>query len=114
MRSITPSYEDISVTTYDFRPDPSLGWYRSEHEMFDSELEKSMKDTLFYQNLPPNSRNEPDEVQHTIRGVTAGPAVAAHQFVPPQVAPVLLQHKLMQHRSLLGLIERPVPTSTRI
>ena len=78
-RPITPNYEveDISVTTDDFRPDPGWGKYRSEHEMFDSTLEKSMEDTLFYQNLPPNFRNESEEVQHTIGGVTAGPAVPA-------------------------------------
>ena len=76
----------------DFRPDPSLGNYRYEHEMFYLALEKSMEDTSCYQNLPPSSRNEPDEVQ---------------QFLPPHVGPVLLQHKLMQHRLLLGLIERP-------
>ena len=36
-----------------------------------------MEDTSFYQNFPTKSSNEPDEVQHTIRGVTADPAVPA-------------------------------------
>ena len=42
-----------------------------------------MQDTSFYQNLPPNSRNETGEVKHTIRGVTAGPAVAAPAVSAP-------------------------------
>ena len=50
--------------------------YRFEHEIFDSALDNSVEDTSFYQNLPPKSKNEHDEVQHTIRGATAGPAVA--------------------------------------
>ena len=42
-----------------------------------------MKDTSFYQNLPPISRNETDEVQHTIRGVTTGTAVATPAILTP-------------------------------
>ena len=85
LRQITPNYEveDFSVTLDDFRPDPGLGKYRSEHEMFDLALEKSMEVTSLYQNLPLHSRNEPDEVQHTIQGVIAGPAVAARAVSAP-------------------------------
>ena len=38
LRPITPIYDvdDSSVTKDDFRPDPNLGKYRSEHEIFDS------------------------------------------------------------------------------
>jgi len=51
LKPITPNYEidDISVTTDDFRPDPSLRKYRSEHEIFDFVLEQSFEDTSLYQ-----------------------------------------------------------------
>ena len=77
LRPITPNYDnhDISVTTDDFRPDPGLGKYRSEHEMFDSALEQSFEDTSSYQ-IPATSQKIDDEVQPTIRGAIAGPAVA--------------------------------------
>ena len=77
LRPITPNYDvdDISVTTDDFRPDPSLGKFRSEHEIFDSALEQSFEDTSSHQ-TPATSQNIDDEVQHTIRGAIAGPAVA--------------------------------------
>ena len=40
LRPITPNYqvEDIQLTIDDFRLDPSLGKYRSEHEVFDDLL----------------------------------------------------------------------------
>ena len=40
LRPIKPNYdvEDIQVTLDEFRPDPSLGKYRSEHRMFDEAL----------------------------------------------------------------------------
>ena len=68
LRPITPYYDidDISVTTDDFRPNPSSGKYRSEHEIFDSALEQSFEDTSFYQ-IPATSQKIDDEVQHNTR-----------------------------------------------
>ena len=72
LRPITPNYdvEDISVTQQDFKPDPSLGKYRSEHEIFDEALEISInEDIIEMPEVPTTEHNRTDEVQHTIRGV---------------------------------------------
>ena len=69
---ITPNYdvEDISVTQQDFKPDPSLGKYRSEHEIFDEALETSLhEDIIEMPEVPTIEHNRTDEVQRTIRGV---------------------------------------------
>ena len=85
LRPITPNYdvEDISVTQQDFTPDPSLGKYRSEHEIFDEALETSLnEDIIEIPEVLTTEHNRTDEVQHTIRGVitpatTDQPASAA-------------------------------------
>ena len=48
LRPITPNYdvEDISVTQQDFKPDLSLGKYRSEHEIFDEALETALNEDI--------------------------------------------------------------------
>ena len=72
LRPITPNYdvEDISVTQQDFKPDPSLGKYRSEHEIFDQALENSLnEDIIEMPEVPTTEHNRTDEVQQTIRGV---------------------------------------------
>ena len=72
LRPITPNYdvEDISVTQQDFKPDPSLCKYRSEHEIFDEALETSLnEDIIEMPEVPTTEHNRTDEVQHTIRGV---------------------------------------------
>ena len=72
LRSITPNYdvEDISVTQQDFKPDPSLGKNRSEHEIFDEALETPLnEDIIEMPEVPTTEHNRTDEVQHTIRGV---------------------------------------------
>ena len=94
LRPITPNYDidDISVTTDDFRPDPSLGKYRSEHELFDSALKQSFEDISSDQ-IPATSQKIDDEVQHTIRAAMAGPTVAdpaaagapVHAAAPPVI-----------------------------
>ena len=78
LRPITPIYDvdDSSVTKDDFRPDPNLGKYRSEHEFFDSATEQPFEDTTFFQ-FPDTLQKRDDKVQDTIRGAIAGPAVAA-------------------------------------
>ena len=84
LRPITPNYdvEDISVTQQDFKPVPSLGKYRSEHEIFDEALEISInEDIIEMPEVPTIEHNRTDEVQHTIRGVimpatTEQPALA--------------------------------------
>ena len=49
-RPITPIYqvEDIQLIMDDFRPDPSLGKDRSEHEMFDDALEDLLREGKLY------------------------------------------------------------------
>ena len=72
LRPITPNYdvEDISVTQQDFKPDPSLDKYRSEHELFDEALETSLnEDIIGMPEVPTTKHNRTDEVQHTIRVV---------------------------------------------
>ena len=46
LRPITPIYqvEDIQLTMEEFRPHPSLGKYKSEHEMFDDALEDLLRE----------------------------------------------------------------------
>ena len=46
VRPITPNYqvENIQLTMDDFRPDPSLRKYRSEHEMFDDALDDLLRE----------------------------------------------------------------------
>ena len=85
LRPITPNYdvEDISVAQQDFKPDPSLGKYRSEHEIFDEALETSLnEDIVQMPEVLTTEHNRTDEVQHTIPGVitpatTVQPAPAA-------------------------------------
>ena len=72
LRPITPNYdvEDINVTMQAFKPDPSLGKYRSEHEIFDEALENYLnEDIVEMPEVPTTDSNRTDEVQHTIRGV---------------------------------------------
>ena len=72
LKPITTKYdvEDINVTLQDFKPDPSLGKYRSEHEIFDEALEKSLnEDIIEMPEVPTTENSRTDEVQHTIRGV---------------------------------------------
>ena len=72
LRPITPKFDvkDISVTQQDFKPDPPLGKYRSEHEIFDEALETSLnEDIIEMPEVPTTEHNRTVEVQHTIRGV---------------------------------------------
>ena len=79
LRPISPKFEvdDISVTPQEFKPDPSLGKFRSEYQIFDEALEKSFTEDIVI--MPParNDENHTEEVEHTIRGVTPTPANAA-------------------------------------
>ena len=85
LRSITPKYqvEVFSVTIDEFWPDPSLGKFRSEHEILDSALEQSLDGTTFYQH--PQLWKKHDEMQHILQRAIAGPAIA----VPAAVAAVV-------------------------
>ena len=72
LRPITPNYdvEDINVTMQDFKPDPSLGKYRSELEIFDEALENSLnEDIIEMPEVLTTENNRTDEVQLTLRGV---------------------------------------------
>ena len=72
LRPITSNYdlEDISVTQQDFKPDPFLVKYRSEHEIFDEALETSLnEDIIEMPEVRTTEHKRTDEVQHTIRSV---------------------------------------------
>ena len=76
VRPITPFYEveDIHILPQDFKPDPSLGKYRSDHEMFDEALENSPnEDIIEMPEVPTTENNRTDEVHHTIRGIITTP-----------------------------------------
>ena len=95
LRPITPNYSfnDVSVTKDDFRPDPSSGKYRSEPEVLDSALEQSIEATTFHQILDKLQTTD-NELQHTIRGAVDGSAVGVpvieHVVAPYGVAPLVL------------------------
>ena len=98
LRPSTTNYcvNDISVTREVFRPDPSLGKYRSEHEIFDSALEESFEDTIHHSGSEDtihhsgsqNSQSAKDEVTHIVRGAIAAPTPA----VPAVTAPIVVTH----------------------
>ena len=76
LRPITPNYEveDINITPQDFKPDPSLCEYRSEHEIFDEALEDSLnEDIIEMLEVPTTDNNRTVEVHHTIRGIITTP-----------------------------------------
>ena len=111
-----PKCEDeyISVTTDEFRRDPSLGKFRSEYELFDSALEQSLEATTFYQTPFQFSQKEHDKVQQNIPGAIAGSAVA----VPAAIAPVVwtqdAQTQVDAPEMIYGAGEGPpIATATR-
>ena len=59
LRPITPNYdvEDINVTMQDFKPDRSLGKYRSEHEIFDEALENYQNEDIVEMPEAPTTDN---------------------------------------------------------
>ena len=77
LRPITPNYqvEGIQLTVDDFRPDPSLGKYRSEHEMFDDALEDLLREGKLYDRSidKPISKKQ-NEVEFVIGGAAVVPA----------------------------------------
>ena len=81
LRPIKPNYdvEDIQVTLDEFRPDPSLGKYRSEHQMFDEALEQLSQEGRLYD---PNVVKPKSSVEAEVEYLISGAAVA-----PPNTAP---------------------------
>ena len=79
LRPISPKFEvdDTNVTHQDFKPDPSLGKFRSEYQIFDEALGKSFTEDIVFVTPARNDENQTEEVEHTIRGVTPLPANAA-------------------------------------
>ena len=78
LRPITLNYEveDINITSQDFKPDPWLGKYRSEHEIFDEALENSLnEDIIEMLEIPTTGINRTDEVHHTRRGIINTPEI---------------------------------------
>ena len=90
LRPINPNFEDEDnqVTLGDYKPDPSLGKYRSEHELFDEALNNVLHQGQLYDNE--KSPAEP-EVEHLISGAAVpaatGNAAPTAPFVPPPPAP---------------------------
>ena len=104
LRPITPNYqvEDIQLTMDDFRPDPSLGKYRSEHEMFADSLEDLIREGKLYDpNIDKQISTKKNEVEYVIGGAAVVPAAPRedvhleaqnavpeeHQYPPLQPAP---------------------------
>ena len=93
LRPIKPNYEveDIQVTLDEFRPDPSLGKYRSEHEMFDEALELlSQEGRLYDPNVVPPKPSAEAEVEYLISGAAVAPppnTAPTAPLVPPPPAP---------------------------
>ena len=104
LRPITPNYqvEDIQLTMDDFRPDPSLGKYRSEHEMFDDALEDLLRQGKLYgPNIDKQISKKKNEVEYVLGGAAVVPAAPRedvhleaqnavpeeHQYPPLQPAP---------------------------
>ena len=69
LRPIAPIYqvEDIQLTMDDFRPDPSLGKYRSEHEIFDDAPEDLLReDKLHDLNIDKPISKKKNEVEYVM------------------------------------------------
>ena len=78
--------EDISPDN--FVPDPVLGKYRQEPEMFDDEIPKLLEHT-FISDVPERiEQEETQPVTTTLNYQIAVPAVAAPRPVPPPAAPL--------------------------
>ena len=74
--------ERIHTTPQDFKPDPSLGNYRFQDDIFDDTLENSIRSYIFETlDLPVTKINQTDEVRYSIRGVISTP-VATKQPAP--------------------------------
>ena len=77
LRPITPNYqvEDIQLTVDDFRTDPSLGKYRSEHEMFDDALEDLIRECKLYDPIIDKQiSKKKNELEYVIGGAAVVPA----------------------------------------
>ena len=89
VRPINPNYdvEDIQVILDEFRPDPSLGKYRSEHQMFDETLEHLSQKGRFYDaNVVKPKSSAEAEVEYLISGAAVAPpntAPTAPLVLPP-------------------------------
>ena len=104
LRPITPNYqvEDIQSTMDDFRPDPSLGKFRSEYEMLDNALEDLTREGKLYDpNIDKQISKKQNELEYVIGGAAVVPAAPRedvhleaqnavpeeHQYPPLQPAP---------------------------
>ena len=77
LRPITPNYqvEDIQLTMDDFRPDPSLRKYRSEHQMFDDALDELLREGHLYDpHIDKPISKKKNEVEYVIGGAAVVPA----------------------------------------
>ena len=101
---ITPNYQvqDIQLTVDDFRLDPSLGKYRSEHEIFDDALEDLLREGKLYDpSIDKPISKKQNKVEYVIGGAAVVPAAPRedvhleaqnavpeeHQYPPLQPAP---------------------------
>ena len=77
LRPLTPNYqvEYIQLTMDDFRPDPSLGKYRSQHEMFDDALKDLLRESKLYDhNIDKPISMKKNEIEYVIGGAAVVPA----------------------------------------
>ena len=101
---ITTNYrvEDIQLTVDDFLPDPSLGKYRSEHEIFDDALEDLLREGKLYDpSIDKPISKKQNKVEYVIGDAAVVPAAPGedvhleaqnavpeeHQYPPLQPAP---------------------------
>ena len=89
-----PNYEveDIQLTLNDYKPDPSLGRNRSEHEMFDEALDNVLQECQLYDPKIDNEKSSAQsEVEYLISGAlvpaTTPNAAPTAPFVPSLPAP---------------------------
>ena len=74
--------EDITKSPKDFKPDTSLGIYRSVHEFFDKTLKNSLKiDIIVIHDILMIKSNQTEEVQHRLCGVIATTARQSSQYL---------------------------------
>ena len=91
---INPNFEDEDnqFSLGDYKPDPSLGNYRSEHELFDEALDNVLLQGQLYDPKIDNENSSAEpEVEYLISGA-AVPAATQNAaptapFVPPPPAP---------------------------
>ena len=82
--TFTPNYqvEGIQLTINDFRPDPSSGKYRSEHETFDDALEDLLREGKLYDpKIDKPISKKRNKVEYVIGGAAVVPAAPREEVL---------------------------------